>query len=296
MKQFDDIRPFNDDEIPAAIEILLKEEYFRRAMAYVNADMDSFFEDLSKVRTSEDFQKTVLFPFIRNLAGYTSDSLENIGFENIDSSKAYTYISNHRDILLDATFLGLLLDERGIPTPEIALGDNLLVYPWMNNLVRMNKSIIVYRNMPLIKTHEEAHRLSGYINYTLKENGHSVWIAQREGRAKDSNDRTQESVIKMLAMEGGEDMKSNVMALNILPVSISYEYDPCDYLKAREFQLKRDNPCYKKAPKDDLTSMSTGLLGKKGNICFTIAKSINPEIDNIPDNLSRAEFFAAVAV
>lgn len=296
MEQFDDIRPFNDSEVPAAIQSLLKEEYFRRAMMHITTDPDRFFSDLSEVKTSDEFQKSMLFPFTQGLVGCSSCGLNGIGFENIDPRKSYTYISNHRDILLDVTFLGFLLSRHGIPTPEMALGDNLLVYPWMRDLVRVNKGIIVYRNMPLMKTHEEAHRLSGYINYTLKEKGHSVWIAQREGRAKDSDDRTQESVIKMLSFEGGKDMKSNVMALNIVPVSISYEYDPCDYLKAREFQLKRDNPDYKKEPKDDLTSMSTGLLGKKGGICFTIAKPINPEVEKIPCNFSRAEFFSAVAV
>ena len=177
----------------------------------------------------------------------------------------------------------------------ITIGDNLLVYPWMSELVRVNKSIIVYRNMPMMKTLEEAHRLSGYINHALRDKNRSVWIAQREGRAKNSDDRTQESVIKMLAFEGEGDIRHNVEALHIVPVSISYEYDPCDYLKAREFQLKRDNPEFRKSPKDDLNSMSTGLLGKKGNIRFTISGSISDEAAKLPCHLKRAEYFTAVA-
>ena len=149
--------------------------------------------------------------------------------------------------------------------------------------------------MPMMKTLEEAHRLSGYINHALHDKNRSVWIAQREGRAKNSDDRTQESVIKMLAFEGEGDIRHNVEALHIVPVSISYEYDPCDYLKAREFQLKRDNPEFKKSPKDDLNSMSTGLLGKKGNIRFTISGSISDEAAKLPCHLKRAEYFTAVA-
>lgn len=293
--QFDDIRPFNDDEIPAAVASLSKEEYFRKAIGFLPGDTDSFMQEFSKITTTDEFQTRMLFPFLKWIANTTSQSVLGVGFENIDPTRTYTYISNHRDILLDATLLGLLLAEHGIPTPETALGDNLLVYPWMSDLVRVNKSVIVYRNMPMMKTLEEAHRLSGYINHALHDKGHSVWIAQREGRAKNSDDRTQESVIKMLALEGNGDIRHNVEALNIVPVSISYEYDPCDYLKAREFQLKRDNPEFRKSPKDDLNSMSTGLLGKKGNIRFTISGSINDEVSKLPCHLKRAEYFTAVA-
>ena len=294
-EQFDDIRPFNDDEIPAAVASLSKEEYFRKAIGYLPGDTETFMKEFSTVSTTDEFQTRMLFPFLKWIAATTSDSLRGVGFENLDPSKSYTYISNHRDILLDATLLGLLLAEHGIPTPETALGDNLLVYPWMSELVRVNKSIIVYRNMPMMKTLEEAHRLSGYINHALRDKNRSVWIAQREGRAKNSDDRTQESVIKMLAFEGEGDIRHNVEALHIVPVSISYEYDPCDYLKAREFQLKRDNPEFKKSPKDDLNSMSTGLLGKKGNIRFTISGSISDEAAKLPCHLKRAEYFTAVA-
>ena len=193
-EQFDDIRPFNDDEIPAAVASLSKEEYFRKAIGFLPGDTETFMKEFSTVSTTDEFQTRMLFPFLKWIAATTSDSLRGVGFENLDPSKSYTYISNHRDILLDATLLGLLLAEHGIPTPETALGDNLLVYPWMSELVRVNKSIIVYRNMPMMKTLEEAHRLSGYINHALRDKNRSVWIAQREGRAKNSDDRTQERI------------------------------------------------------------------------------------------------------
>lgn len=295
MDNFDDIRPFTPEEIPSAVAELASEEYFKRALSYVVPDVNLFLKRFDNIATTDDFQKEILFPVLKWLIGVVSESIDCKGTSNIDTNKGYTFITNHRDILTDAVFLAYLLSSKGVKSPEMALGDNLLVYPWMRTLVRVCKGIIVYRNLPLMKTLEEAHRLSGYINYTLREKGNSVWIAQREGRTKDSDDRTQESVLKMLSMEGGGDMRSNVLALNIAPVSISYEYDACDYLKAREFQLKRDNDDFKKSPKDDLDSMSIGLMSRKGKINFVISTPINTKVEALPQDLNKAEFYTAVA-
>ena len=262
MDNFEDIRPYTPEEIPAAIEELMAEEYFRKALAYVTPDVNGFLQKMPLVKDTDQFQQDMLFPVIKWLMGIVSDGVQGSGFSYIDNNKGYTYISNHRDILTDALFLGFLLRTNGLKSPEMALGDNLLVYPWMRILVRLCKGIIVYRNLPLKRTLEEASRLSGYINQTISENNNSVWIAQREGRTKDSDDRTQESVLKMLSFAGKEDMRGNVKALNITPVSISYEYDACDYLKAREFQFKRDNAEFKKTPKDDLNSMAVVLMSR----------------------------------
>lgn len=295
MDNFDDIRPFSPEEMPAAIEEIKKEEYFKKALSYVIPDVESFLQRLSQVKSNDEFQRDMLFPVLKWLLGIVSESIDGEGFSYIEQDKGYTYISNHRDILTDALFLAYLLSSKGLKTPEMALGDNLLVYPWMRTLVRLCKGVIVYRNLPLMRTLEEARRLSGYINHTLRDNKNSVWIAQREGRTKDSDDRTQESVLKMLSFEGGGDMRSNILALNIAPVSISYEYDACDYLKAREFQLKRDDAEFKKSPKDDLNSMSVGLMSRKGKINFVIAEPINSKVEALPENLTKAEFFTAVA-
>lgn len=295
MDNFDDIRPFSPEEMTAAIEEIKKEEYFKKALSYVIPDVESFLQRLSQVKSNDEFQRDMLFPVLKWLLGIVSESIDGEGFSYIEQDKGYTYISNHRDILTDALFLAYLLSSKGLKTPEMALGDNLLVYPWMRTLVRLCKGVIVYRNLPLMRTLEEARRLSGYINHTLRDNKNSVWIAQREGRTKDSDDRTQESVLKMLSFEGGGDMRSNILALNIAPVSISYEYDACDYLKAREFQLKRDDAEFKKSPKDDLNSMSVGLMSRKGKINFVIAEPINSKVEALPENLTKAEFFTAVA-
>ena len=295
MDNFDDIRPYTPEEVPAAIEELISEEYFKKALAYVTSDVNSMLQKFPAVKSTDEFQQGILFPVLKWLIGIVAESCQGSGFSNIDKDKGYTYISNHRDILTDALFLGYLLRGNGLKSPEMALGDNLLAYPWMRTLVRLSKGIIVYRNLPLKRTLEEASRLSGYINRTIQENKNSVWIAQREGRTKDSDDRTQESVLKMLSFCGGGDMRTNVMSLNIAPVSISYEYDACDYLKAREFQLKRDNSDFKKSPKDDLDSMSVGLMSRKGKINFVITEPINSKVEALPESLTKAEFYTAVA-
>jgi len=166
-------------------------------------------------------------------------------------------------------------------TVEIAIGDNLLLFPWIEELVRVNKSFIVKRGLSARQMLESSQRLSAYIAYTLSEKQQSIWLAQREGRAKDANDRTQESLLKMLAMYGKADFTTNLSRLNICPLSISYEYDPCDFLKAKEFQQKRDNPDYKKQPQDDLINMETGVMGYKGKVIYTITGDINDELKQL---------------
>ena len=295
MDNFDDIRPFSPEETPSAIEELIGEEYFKKALAYVTPDVEAMLQKFPAAKNPDEFQQGILFPVLKWLIGLVSESCQGAGFSNIEKDKGYTYISNHRDILTDALFLGYLLRNNGLKSPEMALGDNLLVYPWMRTLVRLCKGIIVYRNLPLKRTLEEAGRLSGYINHTIRDNKNSVWIAQREGRTKDSDDRTQESVLKMLSFCGGGDMRNNILSLNIAPVSISYEYDACDYLKAQEFQAKRDNAEFKKSPKDDLNSMAVGLMSRKGKINFVITEPINAKVEALSENLTKAEFYTAVA-
>jgi hypothetical protein len=167
-------------------------------------------------------------------------------------------------------------------TVEIAVGDNLLVFPWIEKLVRVNKSFIVQRGLSTRQVMESSKRLSAYIRHVLYEKKNSVWIAQREGRAKDSDDRTQTSLLKMFNLAGKtNDLIENLKELNICPVSISYEFDPCDFLKAKEFQQKRDNPEFKKTQQDDLINMQTGVMGYKGKVVYHLAGCINDELDRI---------------
>ena len=194
-----------------------------------------------------------------------------------DIKKGAFFITNHRDIILDASWLSLLLRCRYFIRPYMGIGNNLFAKKWIEHLVRFNRCFVVKRGAGAHAQLENAKQLSAYIR-ELRERGKSIWLAQREGRAKDSNDLTQVSVLHMLTMNN-DDIFEAVKALNICPVSITYEYDPCDYLKAREMQLKRDNPKWRKRAKDDVESMVTGIRGKKGRVVFRLTPSINPEID-----------------
>lgn len=191
--------------------------------------------------------------------------------------KGAFFITNHRDIILDASWLSLLLRCRYFIRPYMGIGNNLFAKKWIEHLVRFNRCFVVKRGAGAHAQLENAKQLSAYIR-ELRERGKSIWLAQREGRAKDSNDLTQVSVLHMLTMNN-DDIFEAVKALNICPVSITYEYDPCDYLKAREMQLKRDNPKWRKRAKDDVESMVTGIRGEKGRVVFRLTPSINPEID-----------------
>ena len=187
------------------------------------------------------------------------------------------FLTNHRDIILDASWLSLLLRCRYFIRPYMGIGNNLFAKKWIEHLVRFNRCFVVKRGAGFHAQLENAKQLSAYIRH-LRERHKSIWLAQREGRAKDSNDLTQVSVLHMLTMNN-DDIFEAVKALNICPVSITYEYDPCDYLKAREMQLKRDNPKWRKRAKDDVESMITGIRGEKGRVVFRLTPSINPEID-----------------
>ena len=186
-----------------------------------------------------------------------------------DIKQGAFFMTNHRDIVLDSAWLSLLLRCKYFIRPFIGIGNNLFAYKWIEIFVRFNRCFVVKL--------ENAKQLSAYIRH-LRGQGKSIWLAQREGRAKDSNDLTQASVLHMLTL-GEKDFFENVKTLNICPVSITYEFDPCDYLKAAEMQLKRDNPKWRKRKSDDVLSMKTGIKGEKGRVVYRLTPSINPEID-----------------
>ena len=212
------------------------------------------------------------------LINKTTTGLSISGLENISVEKNYTFMSNHRDIVLDASFLNYGFLTNGFPTSEVAIGNNLLIYDWITDLVKLNKSFIVKRNLKITKALEAAKQLSAYIHHAINDKHESVWIAQREGRAKDSNDRTQEALVKMLALDGDGCFVKNLSEVNVVPVAISYEYDPNDYLKATEFLMRKLDPEFKKTQHDDLLSMETGLLQPKGHIHFQVCECINGEL------------------
>ena len=296
--EFDDIRPYNNDEVMPVIERLLNNPQFREVIstylfpgkqwAQIEALMRGF-------TNQHDLQHLFVKDNVFELLSRTSDGASIKGLEHLSRSNTYTYISNHRDIVLDAALLSVLLADNGFDTVEIAIGDNLLLTDWISDVVRLNKCFIVKRSVSLRQILESSVHLSTYIHHTIRDKNQSIWIAQREGRAKDSNDRTQESVVKMLAMGSDKPFLTSLEELNLTPLAFSYEYDPCDFLKAKEFQQKRDNPDFKKTREDDAVSMRTGLFGHKGAISIKFGHSINPDLLKLDNSLNKNILAAEVA-
>ena len=295
--EFDEIRPYNDEELPQIFEELIADPAFQKAAtdAIPNVPFELLAQKIRACKSKLDFQETFCYGILWKIAADHTDGLTLDHTALPDKSKAYTYVSNHRDIILDSGFLSILLIDQGMDTVEIAIGDNLLVYPWIKKLVRVNKSFIVQRALTMRQMLESSARMSRYMHYTINEKKQSIWIAQREGRAKDSNDRTQDSVLKMLAMGGEGDLIDRLMEMNIAPLAISYEYDPCDFLKAQEFQLKRDIEGYKFWCVDDLISMQTGLFGYKGKVHFQTAPCINDKLEQLDRSLPKQELFSGIS-
>ena len=295
---FDDIRPLNNDEVKDAIEALVTNEDFERAFRYIKPDVNwkEFSETMRSFKTKEDFKSKLAYEAVMMVANKTTFSLTISGRSRLPKDKKpCTFISNHRDIVLDASFLNVMLYDVGYGMTQVAIGDNLMIRPWIETLVRLNNSFIVKRGVSVRQMLDVSRTLSAYIRHTINETKESIWIAQREGRAKDSNDRTQGSVLKMLNMSGDKDVVSNIMDLNIFPVAISYEYDPCDFLKAKEFQMKRDDPNYVKSQRDDLLSMETGILNNKGRVHFTLTQPINDQLAALDKDMEKNELIAAIA-
>ncbi|MBQ2368119.1 MAG: 1-acyl-sn-glycerol-3-phosphate acyltransferase [Bacteroidaceae bacterium] len=294
--EFDDIRPYSPEELPAIFEELIADEEFKEMMtrAFPQLSYEQISGAMRGCKTNLEFQIALVKPFLYGLLDKLSKGL-TLSYDNKEQLSNALYISNHRDIILDSAFLDILLVEEIKNTVEIAIGDNLLIRPWIKKLVRVNRSFIVQRSLTMRELLASSKRLSSYIRFAIADKKQPVWIAQREGRAKDSNDFTAESVLKMLAMHSPGDPMEALKALNIAPTAISYEFDPCDYLKAKEYQQKRDNPEHKKSPFDDLLNMQTGLFGYKGHIHYHVAKCINDDLDALDPNLGKGEKFAAAA-
>ena len=292
------IRPLNPDEIAPVVEQLLANDTLRKAFESMNPDIswDNLKEIMKTLNSTDDFKQKVAYHIVYAIAKISTFSLEGSGFSKLDNNKAYTYISNHRDIILDSAFINVLLFDAGKMMPEIAIGDNLMVAPWVESLVKLNASFLVKRNLQGREVLLAAKELSEYMQANILYKNRSQWIAQREGRAKDSNDKTQVALLKMLSLASKSSNPFEALkTLNIVPVTCSYEYDPCDYLKAQEMQLKRDTD-YKKTKADDAINMLTGLNGYKGRVHITINQELNTIIDNLDlDSVEKGEELNTIA-
>lgn len=304
-EKFDPIRPFNDDEVKQAFNELIEDRQFSRLIKGYIPWLPKFMRGnalrlvfkLSGIKTLLDFQVKFMKPVVEAVIKRSMTDIKFGGRPAPDTKGRYTFVSNHRDIVLDSALLDVLLINAGHETTvEIAIGDNLLIYPWIEKLVRLNKAFIVRRSLTPREMYKSSQLMSEYIHFAVNQKRENIWIAQREGRAKDSSDHTQASVLKMLAMGVPENtsLVDSLKDLHIVPTTISYEYDPCDYLKAKEFQLKRDNPKYRKSRQDDLDNMKTGIMGFKGHVVYECAPCINEWLDDL-DGVPSAYFFDEVA-
>ena len=297
--EFDEIRPYEAGEMQQAFHDLLNDRQFSLVLkgfapwlpkALRNGLLKLAF---TGIKTPLDFQKRFMKPVVKwiirkHTDGCTFDD-SKLYTLNFTLNNRYTFVSNHRDIVLDSAFLDVMLVDAGHPTTvEIGIGDNLLIYPWIKRLVRMNKAFTVRRGLTAHEMMRSSQLMSRYIHYAVTQKKENIWIAQREGRAKDSSDQTQDAVLKMLAMGG------DLRELNIVPLTISYEFDPCDYLKAQEMQQKRDNPAFKKSRQDDLDNMKTGIFGYKGRVHYHCAAPINTWIDELTD-LPKKEYYETLS-
>ena len=297
MEEFDNIRAFGPEDLAEAYERLTADPQFKQVVGKVFPDVpfEALVGKLKQCKTNLDFQIAFCYPFLKDLLKKASTGCD-IDISNIDNKRRYTFVSNHRDIVLDSALLDVMLIEADFKTTcEIAIGDNLLAAPWIKDLVRVNKSFIVLRSAGIREMLTNSKRMSEYMHLVINKKNDNIWIAQREGRAKDSDDRTQESILKMMAMGGEGSVKERLKQLHIVPLAISYEYDPCDYLKAAEFQLKRDVEGWKKTKQDDVLSMQTGIMGYKGKIHYHCAPCIDDFLDRLPADTPKGDIFKIIA-
>jgi len=242
--------------------------------------LENFQKFLKTIQNVESFQREVISKAISAILQQSSTELSISGLDNISPHRKYLYVSNHRDIICDPALFTNALFLHGYGTPKICLGDNLLTDQLIIDLVKMNKGITVRRNLPPRELLRSSIVLSDLISQQILENIDSVWIAQREGRAKDGNDQTHPGILKMLTLTGKGSFLDRIQDLHIVPVSISYEYDPCDIFKAREYHILSNQGSYHKAPLEDTVSMISGIQGFKGRIHIAVGKEIRNQLNH----------------
>ena len=296
-QEFDTIRPWEPEDLPEVFDRLLANDQFKQVLAYLypQVPLEMIAQKLKACKTNLDFQLAFAYDFVHGILKKAATGCE-MDCSSLDNTRNYTFISNHRDIVLDSAILDvLLIDNKFKTTCEIAIGDNLLSLPWVKDLVRVNKAFIVERALSMRQMLMSSKRLSDYMHFAIKEKNENIWIAQREGRAKDSNDRTQKSILQMMSMGGEGSIIERLKQLHLVPLSISYEYDPCDFLKAKEFQQKRDYAEWKKGPMDDLISMQTGIFGYKGHVHYHAAPCLDEYLDSLNPDMPKQDIYNKVA-
>lgn len=275
---YEDLRPYHDSEIPGAMERLTGYTELKDICDYSlpHIPLDDIKGRILACRTSDDFQMAFGFPLLEQIIETTMDGFTFAGTENIDGSVGHLYISNHRDIVLDGALLQYVMHAIGMPTTEITFGSNLISPGFTEDFGRSNKMFKIERGGSSRDLVQNSQTLSHHLHEVISGGG-SIWISQRDGRTKDGNDRTDQGLVKMLTMDGIErPVSESLAALNIIPYAISYEYESCDSLKAREIYLSRRGP-YTKAPGEDLRSILTGIQQYKGHVHLEICRPVTEE-------------------
>lgn len=296
--RFDDIRPYWDEEIPAAMQRIVSDPYFAPVAQYVYPDrtVDEVKDIMLGCRNIYEFQTTVMKQVNEQVIDRTTDGLTYGGIEHLDPSKRYLFVSNHRDIVLDSCLLMYILHTNGHKIGEITFGSNLMRGQMVIDIGKSNKMFKVERGGTPRQMYLNSLHLSDYIRYAITEKGESVWIAQRNGRTKDGIDRTDQGLIKMFGMSGGKDRVQTLAELNIVPVSVSYEWESCDMLKALELYASRDGKPYVKKPGEDLNSILTGITQPKGRVHIELCEPVTADdLSAIPADYVDAQFRHSVA-
>jgi len=276
-KDFEDIRPYHDDEINAALHRIVKVAEFSKILEFLFPERkkEDIVAELMQINTAIDFQKQFMHPLVNSIVHKTSNGLTYSGFEYLVPGTPYLFIANHRDIVLDSAMLQVLLLDNGHLTSEITLGSNLMINPFIVDLGKINRMFTVYRGGNRMEMFRNSKLLSSYIRYTITRKHVSIWIAQRNGRTKDGNDKTESGLLKMLNISSTCELDDSFAELNIVPLSISYEYEPCCALKVKEISTILKGSSYQKAPNEDLMSILTGITQQKGRIHMSVCRPVN---------------------
>jgi len=288
---FDDIRPYYDNESYEVLQRIIKDPLFMKLVNNLWADMteEEVKAKAEKVNTAMGFQVEFMHPAIRTIVARSSNGLTCSGFEHLDKNQAYLYVANHRDILLDSAILQILLVENGFATSEITFGNNLMDKGFITEFGRLNRMFTVLREGTGRELYDISRKLSAYIRHTIIDKKVSVWIAQRNGRTKDGNDQTQTGLLKMLNISGLGSFAEKFSELKIVPLTISYEYEPCDVLKVQELYLSGLHTKYIKSEGEDLNSIVTGIIQPKGRIHLQVGTPIINELQSIDNSNNENE-------
>lgn len=296
---FDELRPYYDSEAEDAMKRIAYDPTYHTAMAYLYPGMtqQEMIDKALNTKSPYEFQVGYMHHAIWTMVNGTSAGLTYSGIEQLDKNKSYLYIANHRDILLDSAILQIILDKEGFSTTEITFGSNLMEKGFITDFGKMNRMFAVKREGTAKELYDISRHLSAYLRHTIIDKKISVWIAQRNGRTKDGHDLTQTGLLKMLHMSGTKDFEKSFSELNIVPLSISYEYEPCDVLKVQENYFSQLHSKYVKAEGEDLNSILTGIKQPKGKIHLAFGKPIQDELketNNIQNENKKIEFLTSV--